>query len=159
MHLLCCSLLLHHHSFQTNPHRVLLTIFLLNCLFFLFLLQTAPDVTVGELVPQNNIEFIFSLFTMYFGATIFAGLIACLASMQSARITPHNAKYRTQVLTQLCESMLVSNSVTNNVLKYDMYRTNTVGNCDEIKLINNMMPNHYKIDLFLQLHLNVVQNR
>ena len=112
----------------------------------------------GELPPERNSEYIFSVATMYIGATIFAALIASLASMQSARITPHNAKYRAQVLTQLCETMSVPKDITKNVLDYDQHRTTMVGNCDEETLINKILPNHYKIEWEKILKLGSVQH-
>ena len=111
----------------------------------------------GELVPQTKAENMISITAMYLGATVFASLIACLASMQSARITPHNATYRTKVLSQLCTSMALSEKVTNNVLLYDQHRSNSVGNCDQTRLVEKIMPHHYKIEMESLLRLKVVQ--
>ena len=111
----------------------------------------------GELVPQTKVEICFSIAAMYIGATTFAALIACLASMQSARVTRHNASYRTQVLSQLCSSMSLSETTTNSVLTYNQYRAESVGNCDEGTLINHVMPHHYKMNMQTLLRLHVVQ--
>jgi CRP-like cAMP-binding protein len=120
-------------------------------------LVTISTTGFGELVPNTKAENIISIVAMYIGATIFASLIACLASMQSARITPHNAKYRTQVLLQFCTSICLSEEMKNRVLTYDQHRSENIGDCDQNILLEKTLPDHYRTEMELLIGLNVVQ--
>ena len=107
---------------------------------------------------MTKMDCIFGIAAMICGVTIFASLIAGLAAMQSARITPHSSKYRSRVLTQFCSSLEISSLTREQVLSYDKQKSDSIGEIDDSNFLENVIPHHYRCEFMEIMGIDLVQS-
>ena len=96
---------------------------------------------------------------MFVGVTVFAGLIAVLASMQSGgRVTPHHSDYRRQVLSALSDHLQLSRRQKQHVDAFARASASRIGHSDETRLWWIVLPRHLQEEmLHLQRHAHVAR--